>query len=82
MTYSFNLIDEPWIPCLRPDGTTIALGLRETLLQAHELREIRGDTPLETAALHRLLLAILHRVFGPSGPDGVETTVGGRTRTD
>ncbi len=68
MTYSFNLIDEPWIPCLWPDGTSRPLGLRETLLQAHQLREIRGDTPLETAALHRLLLAILHRVFGPNNP--------------
>ena len=34
-------------------------------MQAHEWREIRGDTPLETASLHRLLLAVLHRVFGP-----------------
>ena len=67
MTYSFNLIDEAWIPCLRPDSIPVVLGLRDTLLQAHHLREIRGNTPLETAALHRLLLAILHRVFGPSG---------------
>jgi CRISPR system Cascade subunit CasA len=38
-------------------------------VQAHELREIRGDTPLETAALYRLLLAILHRIFiGPDNP--------------
>lgn len=68
MNYSFNLIDEAWIPCLWPDGRSIELGLRDVLLQAHEVREIRGDTPLETAALHRLLLAILHRVFGPAGP--------------
>lgn len=64
--YSFNLIDEPWIPCLRLDGTLVELGLRDTLASAHELRETRGDTPLETAALHRLMLAVLHRVFGPS----------------
>lgn len=68
MNFSFNLIDEPWVPCLQIDGTAVELGIRDTLLHAHELREIRGDTPLETAALHRLLLAILHRVFGPGEP--------------
>lgn len=67
MSISFNLIDERWIPCLRADGTRDELSLRDTLTQAHHLREIRGDTPLETAALHRLLLAVLHRIFGPKG---------------
>jgi CRISPR system Cascade subunit CasA len=69
MTYSFNLIDEPWIPCLKPDGKRVELGLRDVLVQAHKLHEIHGDTPLETAALHRLLLAVLHRVFGPEKPN-------------
>ena len=65
MTYSFNLIDEPWIPCLDCEGERVELGLRDTLVQAPDLREVRGDTPLETASLHRLLLAVVHRVFGP-----------------
>ncbi|RLC81739.1 MAG: type I-E CRISPR-associated protein Cse1/CasA [Chloroflexi bacterium] len=66
MTYSFNLVDEPWIPCLTFDGERVELGLRDTLAQAHELREVRGDTPLETASLYRLLLVMLHRVVdGP-----------------
>lgn len=64
--YSFNLIEEPWIPCMRLDGTLAELALRDTFAMAHGLREIRGETPLETAALHRLMLAILHRVFGPN----------------
>ena len=64
MTISFNLIDEPWIPCIL-DGTRVELGLRDVLAQAQQLREIRGDSPLETASLHRLLLAVLHRIFGP-----------------
>lgn len=63
----FNLIDEPWIPCipLQGDGTPQLFSLRETLTKAHELREIYSDSPLTIAALHRLLLAILHDVFGP-----------------
>jgi CRISPR system Cascade subunit CasA len=65
---SFNLVDEPWIPCQFPGAaTTQSLGLQEVLVRAHEIREIAGHTPLATMALHRLLLAITHRIFGPSG---------------
>jgi len=69
MTASFDLISQPWIPCLKRDGTAIELGLRDALAQAHELRELGGESPLVTAALHRLLLAILHRDFGPPDYD-------------
>lgn len=70
MEFSFNLIDQPWIPCTRADGARVELSLRDTLMQAHHLREIQGDTPLETAALHRLSLAVLHRVYGPATRQG------------
>jgi CRISPR system Cascade subunit CasA len=65
MNASFDLIDEPWLPCVRLDGTPVALGLYDALSQAHTLRELQGEIPLSTAALHRLLLVILHRNFGP-----------------
>ncbi len=65
MSFSFNLIDEPWIPCLASDGKRQELGIREVLQNAQHLGEILGETPIETAAIHRLLLAILHRVLGP-----------------
>jgi len=65
MSESFNLIVEPWIPCLSLDGTPVELGLREALLRAPELRELAGENPLITAALYRLLLGLLHRVYGP-----------------
>lgn len=65
MTSSYNLIDEPWIPCITLDGQYCELGLRGVLTQAPELREIRDNSPLVTGALYRLLLAILHRCFGP-----------------
>jgi CRISPR system Cascade subunit CasA len=62
----FNLIDEAWIPCIDAEGEHIECGIRDALLWAHELREIRDDSPLITVALHRLLLAILYRVHdGP-----------------
>ena len=57
----FNLIDRPWIPC-----TGGHVGLREALLRADEIHELRGENPLVTISLHRLLLAVVHRVHGPS----------------
>lgn len=69
MTPSFNLIDQAWIPCETQEGDFIELGLRETLASAHEMRGLSADGPLETAALYRLLLAVLHRVLGPPNTD-------------
>ena len=62
----FNLIDEPWIPCIDREGQSQEYGIRDTLGRAHELREILDDSPLVTATLHRFLLAILYRInIGP-----------------
>jgi len=66
MSANFDLVTKPWIPCVKRDGTAGELGLRDVLAKAHELLELGGESPLVTAALHRLLLAILHRIFGPA----------------
>ncbi len=67
---TFNLLDESWIPCIAEDGRVVELGLRETLVRAHELRGLAGDTPVITASLYRLLLAVLYRAMGPpADPD-------------
>ena len=65
---AFNLIDEPWIPCTMGDGRRELLGVRGVLAQAPVISEIRGDSPLVVAALHRLLLAILYRCFKVESP--------------
>jgi len=64
---SFNLMEEPWIPCLTTDGERRELSLSRALRAAGEIQEIHDPSPLVTVALHRLLLAVLHRVFGPKG---------------
>ncbi len=72
MTLSFNLLYEPWIPVLLSadagagSGGQREMGLAEVLTRAHEIREIADPSPLVTVALHRLLLAVLHRVFAPT----------------
>ena len=67
--FSFNLVDESWIPCIRADGSTAMLSIRDTFAQAHTLKEMSSESPPVTAAIHRFLLAILHRVFGPADYD-------------
>jgi CRISPR system Cascade subunit CasA len=48
-------------------GAASELSLVDTLVRAHKIREIFDESPLVTVALHRLLLATLHRNFGPGG---------------
>jgi len=62
----FDLIDEPWIPYLQLDGAKRLGGIRSVLIDAGQIREIADPSPLVTVALHRLLLAILHRCVGPA----------------
>jgi CRISPR system Cascade subunit CasA len=61
----YDLLHEPWIPCERPDGSHVLVGIEPALLEAHTLAALHDESPLVTATLHRLLLAILQRVFLP-----------------
>ena len=65
-TPTFNLVDQPWIPCVTRNGQRELLGLEAVFARAHELREIYDDSPLVVVSLHRLLLAIVHHALqGP-----------------
>jgi CRISPR system Cascade subunit CasA len=67
MTDSFVLVDRPWIPCERIDGSVVELSTHDTLVEAHQLRGIVDASPLVPAVLIRHLLAVVHRVVaGPS----------------
>lgn len=70
MTHSFNLVDRPWLPVVRPEGTTAEVGIEEALVEAHELAVLRDGSPLTTVALLRLLLAVLHASL--EGPDSLD----------
>ena len=65
----FNLVDEAWIPVIEAGGGPPRLcSLADVLLSASGLREIWSPSPLETIALHRLVLAVLHAALrGPAG---------------
>nr|WP_320132925.1 type I-E CRISPR-associated protein Cse1/CasA [uncultured Holophaga sp.] len=66
----FNLIDEPWIPVRFLEGARGELGILETLRRAEEIAVLEDPSPLVTAALHRLLLAVLYRAL--EGPCDIE----------
>lgn len=70
MTASFDLVDLPWLPC-RTSASSVPrqVSLFEALATAHEIDEMLGETPLITMAAHRLLLAVLHRCFGPQNSE-------------
>ncbi|MGI4787797.1 MAG: type I-E CRISPR-associated protein Cse1/CasA [Janthinobacterium lividum] len=61
---SFNLLSEPWIPVMA-EGAVREVGIREALLHSHEFGDIQLSSPLETAAVTRLLLCAAHAVCGP-----------------
>ena len=66
MPTHFNLVDEPFIPVQKSDGTFLELSVSETLEQAPNIIELADPSPLVTIALHRVLLAVLHAAYrGP-----------------
>lgn len=66
----FNLLREPWIVVMKEDGTTEEVGLLELFAQAHQYRGLAGELPTQDIAVLRLLLAILHCVYGKFDPRG------------
>ncbi|MEV6813097.1 type I-E CRISPR-associated protein Cse1/CasA [Micromonospora sp. NPDC051296] len=62
----FNLTEQPWLPVVRMDGTRDEVDLVTLLSESHRIRRILGQSPPMTAALHRLVLALMHRVYGPA----------------
>ena len=61
----FNVLYEPCIRVEHLSGETNILGIADVLRQAHQLRTIRGNTPVEEYALHRLLIAFISDFYRP-----------------
>jgi CRISPR system Cascade subunit CasA len=67
---SFNLTQESWIPIVTNDWQRKDISLVELFETWESLREIQADNPPTTLAIHRFLLAILHRAY--QGPRNVD----------
>lgn len=57
---------EPWIPVATFSGEQQYLGIDKILENAHNLKGIFDPSPLVTISLHRLLLAIVYRLYQPN----------------
>lgn len=66
----FNLLDEPWIIALSPDGREDTFSIIDIFEQAPRLSVIGGEVPTQAFAITRVLLAFLHRAIeGPADQD-------------
>lgn len=63
MKPQFDLLTQPWIPVVRNDGTYTEMGLREALLDAADIREVRDPLPIVEFSLYRLLTALVMDAF-------------------
>ena len=59
----FNLLDEPWIPCLDQNNQQVLFSLQDTLVKAETIRTVSATLPTTTAALHLLLMAYTLSIF-------------------
>ena len=60
---AFDLTTQSCVPVLDAAGKPQLLSLRDTLVRAHELKEIQHGSPVITAALVRLFVALLTDLY-------------------
>lgn len=60
---SYNLVDEEFLPCLFLDGTFKKLNLRDFYEQAHQVRDVCVDAPINRFALIRFLVALTSSIY-------------------
>lgn len=58
----FDLRERDWIPVRESNGRVREMGLEEVMRRAHELRQVEGESPLETVSLYRLLVGLAHHL--------------------
>lgn len=61
----YDVLNEPWIPAVTPAGEIRNVGIREALSEAEDLSAIRGENPLVTYGIQRLLIAFLQDALRP-----------------
>ena len=62
---SFDVLTQGWIPVIDTSGQQKLLGIRDVLLQAHELREVSDGSPLAEYAVYRFLSVFLMDALRP-----------------
>ncbi|WP_017619213.1 type I-E CRISPR-associated protein Cse1/CasA [Nocardiopsis gilva] len=62
--FSFNLVDQVWLPYVDTGGGTGTASLRQVLIDSPAIKDLTVDTPTQYPAILRVLLAVLHRSMG------------------
>ena len=60
---AFSLLEEPWICVITSEGCTAKRSLTQALFQAHQIRDLAGESKTQDSAILRLLLAVVYAVF-------------------
>ncbi len=63
----YDVLKEPWIPVQKASGQSDILSLYDTFAQAHTIKQVNCDSPLETCAVLRFLIAFAMDAYGCSG---------------
>lgn len=67
----FNLLDQPWISVVCDEkGATKEVSLLDLFQNAHEYKDLAGDTKTQDFAVLRVLLSVLHTVFSRFDAEG------------
>ncbi len=64
--YSFNVLNEPWIPIELSDGSVEYRGILGVLKNAHKIRRVCAASPLVSYSIQRILIAFLIDAFRPN----------------
>lgn len=59
----FDLVDRPWVRARSLDGSVTEHSLVDVLANARDLAGLAGEVPTQSAAVLRLLLAVLRRTY-------------------
>ena len=70
---SFNLLADPWIPCLRHNGAVARLGALDALADAESIRDVAASNPMDRLAVIRFLLALVYWCRGNPENDPANT---------
>lgn len=71
----FNLLDEPWVRVMDGDCNVVELSLKDTIINAHKYKSLKGELPTQDIAVMRLILAVLHTIFSRVDENGEEESI-------
>lgn len=55
-----NLLDEKWLPVLYNSGQYQRIGVKQAFFEAHQIRQLAANNPMDRMAALRFLLALLY----------------------